>query len=534
MFQIINRYDGRFTFAALAACFIPIWLVVLMVLSPGGAYEDENDATYILLFIVICFGIMSTFLLWRFLVRNKETSLVLPSYKQPSLHMKKIFLWIFEFTSVAYSILNMSIVIDCLATSYSDLNTAGNYILGLLHSLGEVVFFLGQIGFISYFANFTLVATTSTNYRILGILIVHVVEWIHKVLLNVYRYAGTSTDMINITSYNCFAESDFYVLKRRTRPFGVPLRTVFSLLAVEMLLNMWHPADFQHQMNYVTDQCSRRNSRQSDEISPLLQDTDGSADNAFQSREAIDSSEDHINIDNEATNMDQQRNTRFIICILIGVFLSLPVVTTFLVVIATVSFSSSHVNAMEVMLCLFNLEILLIVLYTLFSIRKSMKYSTKAIASQGNCLILLFSASFAVLFCACRLMAGLMVDSECPFKDNDFYLKSPAIILVVGMVLEILAIYLQTILVRVSAYITKKKQTFSVVCAFRVLCLLNVISWFMYGIFFGGFSRTMIIEFCFYKKYNWILIRNIALPISGFYRFHLFVRFYECSLKFIS
>lgn len=532
MFQIINRYDGRFTSAALAVCFIPVCLVMLVFLSPGGSYEDENDATYIILFIVICLGILSTFLLWRFLARNRGMSLVLTPYRQPSLPMKKVFLWIFGFTSVAYSILNMVIVIDCLETSYPYINSE-NYILGLLHSSGEVVFLLGQIGFISYFASFTLVSTTSTNYGILGMLIVHVIEWIHKFHLNIRRIAGTSTNMINITSYNCFVESEFYALKQKTHPFGVPLRTLFSLLAVEMLLNMWQPADFQRQMNYATDQsrCSRENSRQSDELSPLLQNIDGLNVNAIQSDVTINSSDDHINIDKETAQNSQNRNTRFIVCILIGVINSLPVITTFLFVIATVSVSSSHVYAMEIMLCLLNLELLLITLYTLCNMSKSIECYSRTIAARGNCVILLFCTSFAVLFCACRLMAGLLVDSECHIEQNHFHLKYPASILVVGMFLEIFTILLQTILVRVSSFTKRNKQIFSVVCSMRVLCVLNVICWFMYGIFYGGFDKTMIIEKCFYNKYNWELIKNIALPISGFYRFHLFTRLHECSLK---
>lgn len=113
---------------------------------------------------------------------------------------------------------------------------------------------------------------------------------------------------------------------------------------------------------------------------------------------------------------------------------------------------------------------------------------------------------------------------------NSSKLKNFLNIVQLKTILEMLTMFLQTLLIRQSWHmekciVSRKVQTIKKL--FGVLCLINLVLWLGFSVLFDEHLRTMVIESCFYGKPFWRGIRNAIFPLVVFYRFHASMHFYE-------
>ena len=509
-----NGQDGRFSSAASGLVML-IFCVVFIFVSTSKSEEKIPTKPWVVEGVVLALGVISSIGLWiSVLKRHSRGRLSHGANKDLPNRIKIVFLWVFGLLCIMMTCYNLAVNFDCLLLHRPEL-IKGEYEYGIVTQMLKVLFYIVQLGFLSSFAGHAFMTTIIQNYLISWIILTHLVLWFQ----NFYKTLHANINHVANETYNfpngCFYRSNLSKFRMDLMPFTKPAITEFSLLAVELLIVMWicseggNHEDQREEFNYIA---------QEDESTNLLPEATHPSRTSSTSRRYF-----------VITNT-------FYICILIGTVLSLPFVVSCVVILYSANITFRHYEAFIIILLIFYLEHLILILATFVQLRKFSQWRKIRITTQYKNImfILLLAMTGAMTYSTFEILASIE-GTTCQNASRGLGMNSSKLrnflnIVQLKTILEMLTMFLQTLLIRQSWHmekciVSRKVQTIKKL--FGVLCLINLVLWLGFSVLFDEHLRTMVIESCFYGKPFWRGIRNAIFPLVVFYRFHASMHFYE-------
>ena len=178
--------DGKVSSIVLVASLIPIFFVIIIVLSIEPSIRKPNPFSWGLTELMFAAGSFFSIFLSMAAYRNRTKWLAGLRVPELSHKPRLLFLWIFGFGVIIYAALNMSVNIDCIIKGGRQ-PFPGEQIISVFSHIMEITFFVTQLGFIAYFVNYRFVSSVLLSYGISTMLITHLVVWFHSVVSSLFR-----------------------------------------------------------------------------------------------------------------------------------------------------------------------------------------------------------------------------------------------------------------------------------------------------------------------------------------------------------
>ncbi|XP_061170207.1 proton channel OtopLc-like [Saccostrea echinata] len=509
---IAIEYRSRRTFSGVvSACVCSICLVIIIVFSTVQRFAGHSPVVWGLEAILTTIGGIFTYALWVIIHKHGEQN-IQKNTEDVTIRMKIIFLWLFGIVNILNSAINMAINCDCIAKDGKE-QFPGDQEVSIATHIFEIIFNTGQLGFISSYSPYRLKSSTFLNYGISTIILTHVIRWFRTLFASLLNNNLISIkNESNTFRNNCFWTSELSSFRKEIEPWIEPTLTEYSLLAVSLMLRMWISSE---EKAKETSNFSIHNER-----TPLLNQASVQSLNSCVSK-GISTNEHSLQF--------ALKNSSVYICILVGIMLCLPILTTVIMASAVQTYTYHYQLSTVIVQCVFKVELFTIILLAYFFFYKQYEEEMNADRFNSSRFILILCTAGSIAYSTFGLIAGFMN------KHAEFHAVASA--LVVQKLFEITCIYLQTVLIlQSSSYNTVRLKTFSkgipVYKIYCVLFIINITMWLVNSYMGKDNSRIMSVETRFYGTYYWRAVHDVVFPITIFYRFHTAMDIYQLYRKY--
>ena len=340
---------------------------------------------------------------------------------------------------------------------------------------------------------------------------------------------------------DCFWESDINKLRTTLEPYVSPVQTEYSLLSALFLLRIWSEVNEPRRDNCTQeiDENNRENIINEDnERTPLLTQQQSLPANFQSNRSQQSNSIEDENSQTEYSHMDdavqivgrmrEKRSLSFYLIILFGIAVITPVFVALLILLSVRRHSPQMHFIWEILRCTFTTIHLLFLILTFRRTKQECNLPVASFKLKGKEYILILSSAGAVAYSTFALLSGVMCRSEDPITKN------VALIVIIENIVNIVAIYLQTVLIIYGGRCEQKAGTqtklIGVQNVFVFLVITNMVSWFNNS-FISNRLEYSSLQYGFYSS-SWNIINETVFPFVIFYRFHSAMDMYEMYRKF--
>ena len=533
--------DGKISSSVLVTCLIPILFVMMFVLSITPSVRNPNPLSWGLVEIWLAFGFLSSISLSIRAYRRRAQYMFGLRAPELSQNPKLLFLWIFGFGVIVHSGLNMSINIDCIIKGGRE-PFPGEQLLSVFSHFGEIAFHVAQLGFISYFVNYRFISSVLLSYSMSVMLITHLVVWFYSIISSLRRSDILHPQNISLLNQtNCFWGSDINALRSKLAPYLSPVQLEYSLLSAAFLLKIWSVVDKEEDTTSYREPEYHTSQPETDEETPLMLAHHSLPANF---RSGGNSLSDQITAKNIQSNHSvvfgiQQAVRRFreiqpvsfYMIVLFSFLVITPVVVALMILISVRKTNLRMHFIWEIIRTIFTCIHLafLVLAFRCLKKRCFLPQNPSRMEKRGIQYILLMSSAGAVAYSTFSIVSGMM----CKCDKN---ITHPlAIVITIEYIVNIVAIYLQTVLIMYGSTfkgITRTQRTSSGDgSVFVFLMVTNFVSWFNNS-FISNHLEKGSIQHEFYSGVYWKIINETIFPFVIFYRFHSSMDMYELFRKY--
>ncbi|XP_048747387.2 uncharacterized protein LOC125659688 [Ostrea edulis] len=469
-------------------CILFVCIVILIIFSTSKAIPSPRPVVWGTEAAITFISMIFTFVILFLVNRNKRRYLGEADRGNVSLNIKLVFLWLFGLTSVFNSGLNMTINIDCLIHGGPQPFPFEQIISILCHTT-EILFCIGQLGFLSIYGKYRFKSSTLINYSLSFMVIAHLLRWCRDFFDSIIKESMTSP--YNKTN-DCFFTSHISFIREKFHPYIGQIMTEFCLLSVVVAIRMF----------VMFNNVSGKETRQ-----PSTHQVEPSSITSWE------------------TCPMQRCSTSVFVSIMSGILLSIPLmITKFLNNSNVLEFSSIS----RVISITYNLEVLLLLCfaYIRFTTRFHETRNRQAMETTHRPVLIFVTAgsmAYTTFGCIAGIMSSYQLLGRILLVDN--ICQSVVILFQTMLILHVQTFCLKDAYVHVTG--TSVHNTF--LCIF----VMNTIYWILSAFSFGESDNLGVIQVGLYGKKYWGVILQTLFPIVLFYRFITSIEMYELYRKTI-
>ena len=555
-----NTPDGKVSATVMAACVLPFFFVITLVFSLTQKWMSSlQTPRYIILFLLLTTSNVIVIGLAIAVIKNREQFVKRNDLMEYSQKPKLMFLWLFGLCIIVNESLNMSGNIHCIVTGGTE-TFRGEQACSVVVHVIAIIFYCGQLGFLSYFVNFTFISCVLLNYCMSCLLITHVMNWFNISLGTLFRNKIISVhyNYTELNSTDCFWHTDINKYRKQILPFIIPAQTEFSLLSAAFILRMWTGTG--ERTREDTELATHANQkREMSERTPLLSDIrertgnnntgpgqssnfkgllhvdingDGTTDQRFHTnaRSPGDGGEDihhrsRCSVGRQTLPETTRASSSVYITIILAVVLSMPLLVGVIYAINVRENPKTMSLVLAAVRLVFVSVYFIAVIASYKLLETNCERNNKMKNLSGKEYISILCSGGAVGFLTFVLLAGFL-------QRDENYIQTVRIS-VVECVLNIVCIYLQTVLIIHSDQCEKSSSNTKLENLFAFLSVLNIVLWFMDSYASSHHIKTYRAEHAFYGTMYWSVIVEIVFPFTIFYRFHSSLDIYEkyCTFR---
>ena len=551
--------DGKLTSRMLITSLIPVTLIVVVVFSFLSIADHEKNAVSRSIVNSFC-GISSLFMISLFCLSKKfGKKITKPGHDDYLSHAPKIvFTWLFGVSLLFDSGLRIIENVDNIVDNKKNIH--GHFPVTFLRI--DIVNFLGvclQLIFVTSFSKCVFRSTLLLNFAMSFMVSQHFLQWFYGMLCSFYRNGVLSpqTRMENITIPNI---SGVTKLRENLQSVLNPIKTEYNLLVVGFLLSMWdnemqtrknnvhQRLSIQQESNEIDSSTEHNtnhsyhfskslpcacNTRYNETTRLLVSSYPGGIHcngNAGDIRSRTDDisraygSIERIPMTLHSTISRNRRAGYFYLFLSIGIFLMIPFITTSLILVTVDSQSKRLKFIYEILRNIYIFLSLILVCITLVKINRISIEIPESLRFREKQYIMTISTSGAIAFATLCLLAGAL---HTP-KENYQYMTASTI--VVGQAVEIVVIFLQTILIIHSEHVVLRRSSLIIQNCLVLLAMINFTFWATDSFVIASADDPVPNSWIpteYYGESTWAFVMETIFPFDIFYRFHSFIELYE-------
>ena len=544
------RNRGKLTSQILTACMIPVVAVVVAIFYIRGVMGHADNLALLgitdaLIAVSSVFMILLCGLSYKFGAKVSVKKEVLVLSHTPKL----IFMWIFGLCLLFLALLKFIETMDYVVrkTNQSAIFSSPRTIP---FTLADIIFIITQLFFITYFSKRELKPSILLNIGMSFIVSCNISMWFYSTLSSFYRHAIRHYQPISKNE----TVSELTKFHNSILPFLAPMKTEFNLLIIGFLLTMWDTnndgmlnteEEFMGTTNSDTrnphisrsllsnpNACINQHPNEETELlaDSILEEThdsiQGSAITPDRSDE--DGRLGYGTMEKSTCNTTNSRNERSLyLSIIGGILMMVPYVTCCLILVKQKPEQLAFKFSFEVLRGIYIFICFGLLCMTLFQFRPSKTEELTDQRLREKQYILVVSTSGAVTFAALCLFAAVFSDTS---SHTDHFKTGAIATIYIGQSLEIIVIFLQTILIIHSEHVVLICTSRSLEKRFVILGLLNFMFWVTDSFIIVSIDEDLVtgwIQTDFFTPQGWALIMETIFPFTIFYRFHSALEMYE-------
>ena len=482
----LNTSGQKVTFLLFVQVVSALFVFIGVFAAEQAVSNKAKLGNWIIVMLSVTIGVIALFVL---IVRGCQNKLrvhrrTLTRMSDPSLNLRILFLWIFGLAVIIQVIINFAIYIQCI-TSFR-LQDMTQVVFTLMSNVTMLIFLLIQTSFISYYRNATFVKNNVVNIASIVILSTNFAIWFNTLVssINVFdMYVNTTIPRYSNESY-CFRTSSIQTeLGSKVRPFLLPPRLEFCILASSFIISFWRLP-----------------------IEPVIEYPDNSINR-----------EDYCQT--TSTHRRHQLVGAHIFATVFAIFLNTPIFLTMLLLDFAFNWKQDDVffalDLGESISSLFNVIAIYVCSYHLVS---RFENSWRPARLNTNEYILILSSSGVMGY----FMFGLLTALSSPIPVNMF---------LITRISSLLETFLQTyFLLKIKRCITEGRTSVLISSTGILMMVKNLMFWFLNS--YSSSHHSTKLDLVLVDSKSWVYIRNIFGPLMTFYRFFSGMMSYSVYYKF--
>lgn len=431
-------------------------------------------------------------------------------------NIKVAFLWLFGFACILYESFNASMDLSCWANT--ETNDIKHQTMSELFShFLQILCVCFQLSFITYFRYYKFEPSLCINYGILIILLANLSQWFESLVKEINT---NPPENITISMGNsCFVTSALYNLTEQLEPYVGPARVEFFLLSTGFIISMWPSI----QEDEVTETIRIDLGETYDEHSVLIPNSP-SRSAPVRTYNTTSTAESHPHISGY-----QIHPVSHFCSIIVGMVLNVTLVIGNIVFVFMSSQQAGGTGLRDTWF-LVTLAFKLCMLIMIYMIYYYITWSELPFNIQSKKLssgqyLLVFATSGTVALCTIGIIVGIQVTPE-------MY----GYIFIIENCVDIIGTYLQSVLIIHAEKLVVNVSGGTFFAVERLCLLLSVCNWSLwfnqsfidvhYVAKFGSHHNEII------EEGTLLNIVKILSPVLIFYRFHVFLEWYNLHRKF--
>ena len=466
-------------------------LFVFISVNNSEEYRSDNQSedqigTWAIVMVFVMVGITSLVVLFIRGYQNKlkVSDTALTRLSDPSLNLRITFLWIFGHFVIVHVLINLAIYIQCVETLQVGRVRGA---ISVLSTITLLVYLLLQISFITYYRNSTFVQNIVVNISIIGVLVANFVVWFNTIMSSISVFdinANTTIPKGSNESY-CFQTSSIQLeLGNKLRPFLLPPRLEFCILASSFIISFWTRPLERQQVNTID--------------------------------QSINSANDY---QRASLKIRHQIHGPHVFVSVVGILLNIPVLFSHFMLAFVFSWKQENVYfAMHLGQCISSVCNVIAIYISSYHLVRQFDNCWRPARLTTNEHILIMSSTAMVAY----FVFGILTALSSPF---------PVYMFLISRILALFETFLQThFLLKLKRYKTDGKTSILISSTGILMMIKNLIFWFVYS--YNTYRHNTASNLVFVNTASWPYMRQVLGPVKTFYRFFSGMISYSVYHKF--